>query len=63
MFTPWLCKKISDNEGNESVAEVGDKSNNDLSHTVHVEIPEYQYQRMNVNNLKDNLSKIKKVIC
>ena len=31
--------KISDYEGNESVAEGGDKSNNDSSHTVHVDIP------------------------
>ena len=63
MFSPLMLDFFSDDEGNESVAEVGDKSNDDLSHTVHVEIPEYQYQRMNVNNLKDNLSKIKKVIC
>ena len=36
---PNSGKKISDYEGNESVAEGGDKSNNDSSHTVHVDIP------------------------
>ena len=33
---------FSDYEGKKSVAEVGGKSNNDLYHTVHVEIPLYQ---------------------
>ena len=30
---------FSDNEVNEYVAEGGNKSNNDSSHTVHVDIP------------------------
>ena len=34
MFPPLLMKK-----SDESVAEGGEKSNNDLSHTVHVDIP------------------------
>ena len=46
-------------EGNESVVEVGDKSNNYLSHTVYVDIPEYQVQKMNLNNLKDKLKERK----
>ena len=36
---PDAGKKFSDYEGNESVAEGGDKSNNDSSYTVHVGIP------------------------
>ena len=59
MFSPLMLEFFSDYEGNESVAEGWGKSNNDSSHTVHVEIPEYQYQRMNVNHLKDKLRKIK----
>ena len=46
-------------EGNESVVEVGDKSNNYLSHTMYVNIPSYQVQNMNYNQLKDKLGKIK----
>ena len=56
MFPPLSLGFFSDYEGNKSVAEVGDKINNDLSHTVHVEIPEYQVQKMNVNQLKEKLS-------
>ena len=37
--SPPGAGKISDYEVNESVAEGGDKSNNDSSHTVHVDIP------------------------
>ena len=36
-----------------------EKSNNDSYHTMHVYIPSYQFQNMNVNNLKDNLRKRK----
>ena len=50
---------FSNYEGNESVAEVGGKSNTDLSHRVHVYIIEYQVQNMNVNQLKYNLRKRK----
>ena len=35
---PDAGKRFSDYEDNGSVAEGGDKSNNDLSHTVHVDI-------------------------
>ena len=56
---PDAGKKIYDYEGNESVAEGGDKSNNDSSHTVHVDIPEYQVQKTNVNCPKDKLRKRK----
>ena len=54
---PNSGKQISDYEGNESFAEGVDKSNNDLSHTVNVDIPLYQVQKMNVNHLKYKLSK------
>ena len=36
---PLILKKFSDYKGNKSIAEGVDKSNNDLSHTVHVDIP------------------------
>ena len=36
IFSPDSGKTLSDYEVNESVAEVGDKSNNDSFHTVHV---------------------------
>ena len=39
VFPPLMLKKISEYEGNESVVEGRDKSNNDSSHTVHIEIP------------------------
>ena len=39
VFTPDAGKHFSDYEGNESVAEGGDRSNNDSSRTVHVDIP------------------------
>ena len=39
LMFPALMMKKSDYEVNESVAEGGGKSNNDLSHTVHVDIP------------------------
>ena len=35
---PFFQEKFSDYEGNESVAEGGDKLNNDSSPTVYVEI-------------------------
>ena len=54
---PNSGKKILDYEGNESFAEGVDKSNNDLSHTVNVDIPLYQVQEMNVNHIKDKLRK------
>ena len=52
-----------DYEGNESVAGLGDKSNHDSSHTVHVDIQEYQFQSTNVNHPKDKLRKIKTYVC
>ena len=40
MFPPPDAGKIfSDYESDESVVEGGNKSNNDSSHTVHVDIP------------------------
>ena len=57
MFPPLILETFSDYEGNESFAEGVDKSNNDLSHTVNVDIPLYQVQKMNVNHLKYKLSK------
>ena len=36
---PLILEKLSDYEGNEYVAEGGVRSNNDSSHTVHVDIP------------------------
>ena len=39
VFPPDSGKNFSDYGVNESVAEGGDKSNNDSSHTVHVDIP------------------------
>ena len=39
IFFPDVGKTFSDYEGNESVAEGGHKSNNESSHTVHVNIP------------------------
>ena len=59
VFFPGSGKHLSDCEGNEYVAEGCYKSNNDWSSTLHVEIPSYQAQKMNVNHLKDKLSKIK----
>ena len=46
-------------EINESVAEGGDRSNNNSSPPVHVETIEYENQKMNVHQLKDNLTKTK----
>ena len=59
VFIPDAGNFFSYYEGNESVAEVGDKSNNYLSHTVHVGIPEYKFLKMNVNYLKDKIRKRK----
>ena len=39
VFPPDSGRNFSDCEGNESVAEGGNKSNNDSSHTVHFYIP------------------------
>ena len=39
MFPSDAGKFFSDYKGNEYVAEGWDKSNNDSSHTVHVDIP------------------------
>ena len=39
MFYPRCWQNFSDYEGNEYITEGGDKSNNDSSHIVHVEIP------------------------
>ena len=36
---PGVGKDLSAYEGNYYVAEVGDKSNNDSSHTLHFDIP------------------------
>ena len=52
-----ILENISDYQGNESVAEGGDKSNNDSYHTVHVEITSYQVKKTNVNQLKETLGK------
>ena len=38
MFPPLILVKYSDDEGNESVLEVGDKSNKHLSPPVHIYI-------------------------
>ena len=59
VFIPDAGNFFSCYEVNESVAEVGDKSNNYLSHTVHVGIPEYKFLKMNVNYLKDKIRKRK----
>ena len=53
--TPFSEKIFSEYEGNKSVVEIGDNSNNNLSHAVHVDIPEYQVQEINVNKLKDKI--------
>ena len=37
VYSTDVGKVFSEYEGNESVAEVGDKPHNDLSRTVHVE--------------------------
>ena len=42
-------------EGNEYILEGGDKSNNYSSPPLHVEITLYQIQKMNANQIKDNL--------
>ena len=55
----WFWKNISDYQGNESVAEGGDKSNNDSYHTIHVKITSYQVKKTNVNQLKGTLGKEK----
>ena len=56
---PDFGNNLSDYEDNESVFEWGGNSNNDSSHTVHVDIPLYQVQKMNVNQLKCKLLKRK----
>ena len=63
VFLPGAGKIFSDYGGNEYVAEGGEKSNNDSSHTVHVDIPLYKFQRMNINQLKDKLMKRKTSVC
>ena len=45
-------KRYFIDEGNESVAERGEKSNSDLPPPVHVYITEYQVQKINVNQIK-----------
>ena len=57
--SPDAGNNLSDYEGNEYVIEEGGNSNNDSSHTVHVDIPWYQVQKMNVNQRKDKLRKRK----
>ena len=52
-------KNSSDDEGNESVADGGDKSNNDSSSPVHFDIPSYQFQKINVNHINNERRKIK----
>ena len=56
---PNAGKNSPDDEGNESIVEVGVKSNNNSSPTVHVDIPEYHVHKMNINQLKEKLRKIK----
>ena len=46
-------------EGNGSVAEWGDKSNNDSSPPDHVDVPEDQVQKINVDLLNYDLKKRK----
>ena len=48
-----------DYEGIESSAKGGEDPNKNSSPTGHVEIPEYQCQNMNVNQVKDNFTKRK----
>ena len=60
---PETGKKVSDHKGNEYFAEEVDKSNNYLSHTMHVNIPEHQVQNMNINQLKYNPRKRKTSVC
>ena len=52
-------KTFSGYEGNEYFTKGRDKSCNDSSHIVHVDISQYHVQKMNVNHLKDNLRKRK----
>ena len=54
---------FSDYEGNEYFSERGYKSKSYLSYTVNVDIAEYQVQKMNVDNLKDNIRKIETSLC
>ena len=56
---PNAGKNSPDDEGNEYIVEVGVKSNNNSSPTLHVDILEYQVQKMNINQLKEKLGKIK----
>ena len=55
-------ENASNDEGNEYVAEVGDNSNKNSFPPVNVDIPEYKCQNINVNQLKDNLMKIKTAV-
>ena len=49
---PDAGKHFSYYEGSKYVAEGEEKPNNYLYHTVHVEIPEYQVHKSNINQLK-----------
>ena len=49
-------KKYYNDKCNEYVAEGLYKSNNDSSPPVHVDIPEYQFQNMNVEYIKEKKS-------
>ena len=52
-------EKYYNEEVNWYVAEGGDNKNKNLSPPVHVDIPEYQVQKMNVDQLKENITKRK----
>ena len=56
---PWCWKNSSNDKGNASIVGGEDKSNNDSSPPVHVDIPENQVQNMNVDQLKENPMKRK----
>ena len=46
-------------EGDDYVEKRGDKSNNYSPPPVYVEIPEYKFQKINANQIKDNIPKRK----
>ena len=52
-------ENYSSDEGNFSVLKVGYNLNNYSSPRMRVDIPYYQFQTMNVNQIKDNMMKIK----
>ena len=55
----YSAENYSNGKGNESVMGGGYKSNNYSYPPFHVYIPVYQVQNMNVDQLKENIMKIK----